>query len=104
MNYFVYIIECSDKSLYVGVTNDYEQRLFEHREGINIKAYTYSRRPLQLIYVERFSNINHAIEFEKQVKGWSRKKKLSYIENSFDGLVDYNKANSSLPRPSTGSV
>lgn len=74
-NYFVYILECSDKSYYTGVTNDLEVRLLQHQNGEDPLSYTYSRRPLILRYYQRFDFIEHAIEFEKQVKGWSRKKK-----------------------------
>ena len=74
-NYFVYILECSDNSYYTGVTNNLEVRLSQHNNGEKISAYTYSRRPLTLKYYQRFDYIEHAIEFEKKVKGWSRKKK-----------------------------
>ena len=74
-NYFVYILECADKSYYTGVTNDLEVRLLQHNNGENPLAYTYSRRPLILRHYQRFDYIEHAIEFEKQVKGWCRKKK-----------------------------
>ena len=50
MNYFVYILECSDKTLYVGVTNDYERRLYEHQNGDDKKSYTFRRRPVKLLY------------------------------------------------------
>jgi len=74
-NYFVCILECSDKSYYVGVINDLETRLSQHNDGENVFAYTFSRRPLLLKYYQRFDEIEDAIGFEKQVKGWSRKKK-----------------------------
>lgn len=74
-NYFVYILECSDGSYYTGVTNDLEARLLQHQNGEDTLSYTYSRRPLILKYYQRFDFIKHAIEFEKQVKGWNRKKK-----------------------------
>ena len=74
-NYFVYILECSDGSYYTGVTNDLEARLLQHQNGEESLSYTYSRRPLILKYYQRFDFIEHAIEFEKQVKGWNRKKK-----------------------------
>lgn len=102
MNYFVYILECSDKTLYVGVTNDYERRFDEHQNGINKNSYTYRRRPLKLLYVERFSQIEHAIAFEKQVKGWSKKKKLMYISDGINGIVEYNYLQEQDKRPSHG--
>jgi putative endonuclease len=85
-NYFVYILECSDGSYYTGVTNDLEVRLFQHNNGDNISAYTYSRRPLILRYYQRFDFIEHAIEFEKQVKGWNRKKKEALFEENWDEI------------------
>lgn len=73
--YYVYILKCSDNSYYTGVTNDYERRLYEHNAGIDRKSYTFRRRPLQLVYVTEFRDVEEAIAFEKKVKGWSRKKK-----------------------------
>lgn len=64
-NYFVYILECADKSYYVGVTNDLEARLSQHNDGENVFAYTFSRRPVTLKYYQRFNQIGDAIDFEK---------------------------------------
>lgn len=85
-NYFVYILKCSDESYYTGVTNNLEKRVNEHQSGI-IKGYTSSRLPVKLVFSETFSDINQAIRFEKQVKGWSRKKKEALINRNFDLLV-----------------
>lgn len=81
-NYFVYIITNPDKTvLYIGVTNDLKRRLFEHEENkgksnsFAAKYYCY-----KLLYVEHFSNVSHAIEREKQLKKWSRKKKEDLIK------------------------
>ena len=86
--YYVYILKCSDNSYYTGVTNDINRRLSEHKEGINNKSYTYKRRPLYLVFCESFININEAIDFEKQVKGWSRKKKEALIERNWKKLKE----------------
>jgi len=83
-NYFVYVLECSDGSYYVGVTNDLDIRLEQHNSGNNRAAYTYSRRPVVLKYYQRFDFIEHAIEFEKQVKGWSRKKKEALFVGNWE--------------------
>ncbi len=85
-NYFVYVLECSDGSYYVGVTNDLEIRLEQHNSGNTRTAYTYSRRPLVLKYYQRFDFIEHAIEFEKQLKGWSRKKKEALFEENWEEI------------------
>ena len=85
-NYFVYIIECSDKLYYTGVTNDLERRIEEHNEGVNTKAFTFKRRPVTIKYYERFSDIGQAIEWEKQVKGWSRKKKEALFREDWEEI------------------
>jgi putative endonuclease len=86
-DYFVYILECADESYYTGITNSLERRLAEHNSGI-IKGYTSKRIPTKLVFSERFMDINAAIKFEKQVKGWNRKKKEALIARNFDLLVE----------------
>ena len=86
--YCVYIIECSDKSYYTGVTNDLERRLEEHNSGLNEQSYTYSRRPVILKYCESFKYINDAILWEKQVKGWSRKKKEALFNHDWKTIKE----------------
>ena len=82
-NYFVYILANSFRNvIYVGVTNDLERRIGEHNNGENTLAYTYKRRPVVLRYQLRFQDIKQAIAWEKQIKGWSRKKKEAlFIED-----------------------
>lgn len=91
-NYYVYILECSDGSYYVGVTNNLERRLWEHQEGYNKGCYTFSRRPVTLKYYEHFSYINSAIEREKQLKGWSRKKKEALFNSDWEELKKLSKS------------
>jgi urocanate hydratase len=85
-NYLVYIVECNDGSYYVGITNDIERRLREHNNGHNTSCYTYTRRPVVLKYVERFQNVDAAITWEKQLKGWSRKKKEALFREDWDEI------------------
>ncbi|MTI41272.1 GIY-YIG nuclease family protein [Fulvivirga lutimaris] len=89
--YTVYILKCSDNSYYVGVTNDIDRRLKEHQEGL-IKGYTSSRRPLELVFTEHFQEVNRAIAFEKQIKGWRRAKKEALISGSWHLLPELSKA------------
>lgn len=79
--YYVYIIECNDGTLYVGVTNDIERRFSEHRDGVHPKSYTARRRPLRLAYFEVFQWIEYAIKREKQLKGWSAPKKQALMQS-----------------------
>ena len=90
--YYVYIVECKDWSYYTGVTNDIETRLWEHETGQDDKAYTSTRRPVELKYVEIFYDIDQAIAREKQIKGWSRKKKQALIAENFEKLKELAKS------------
>jgi putative endonuclease len=83
---YVYILECSDQSFYVGVTNDVNRRIDEHNEGIDSSSYTYSRRPVKVVYYEMFQHYTSAIEREKQLKGWNRKKKIALINDNINEL------------------
>ena len=67
MRFFVYIISNKPKGvLYIGVTNNIEERLGQHQEGLDNHCYTFPRRPVSLLYSEEFSYINDAIAREKQ--------------------------------------
>jgi putative endonuclease len=84
--YYVYILKCNDDSYYTGITNNVEKRFSQHTEGIDPKAYTFRRRPLELVFTREFNKPLQAIEFEKQVKRWTRKKKEALIQGKFEQL------------------
>lgn len=84
--FFVYILKCSDQSYYTGVTNSIDRRLAEHNEGTDPFCYTFKRRPLNLVFLQEFMDVRDAISFEKQVKGWSRKKKEAIIKDQWELL------------------
>jgi putative endonuclease len=81
--YYVYMLLCADKSFYVGITNDLERRLDEHLFGFDQACYTFTRRPLALVHSSDFRNVDDAIAWEKQLKGWSRAKKTALIEGDW---------------------
>lgn len=85
---YVYILECADDSFYIGVTNDVGRRFIEHMNGMHDRAYTYERRPLKLVYCRKFDRPIEAIEYEKQVKGWTRSKKIALIKGDIETLHD----------------
>ncbi|WP_115868391.1 GIY-YIG nuclease family protein [Marinoscillum furvescens] len=91
MRYAVYILECHNGAYYVGMTNNLERRLSEHHEGLDPKSYTFNRRPVKLVFQEYFQNVNHAIDFEKQIKGWRREKKEALIARNWDLLPELAK-------------
>ncbi|NND10348.1 MAG: GIY-YIG nuclease family protein [Flavobacteriaceae bacterium] len=75
----MYILLCSDGSYYTGSTKNLEIRINEHQSGHGAN-YTKKRLPVKLIYYEQYSRIDHAFYREKQVQGWSRKKKEALIQ------------------------
>ena len=84
--YYVYILQCSDKLTYTGVTNNISRRFEEHQKGLNKNCFTYKRRPLKLIFHQEFNDIDQAIFFEKKIKNWSAKKKYALAKGEFDLL------------------
>jgi putative endonuclease len=90
-DYYVYMLLCSDGSYYTGVTNDYERRFAEHRDGIVSGCYTFKRRPLKLVYVSHFHNVLEAIAWEKRVKRWRREKKEALIKREWEKLPELSK-------------
>lgn len=89
--YFVYILRCNDSSYYTGITNDLERRIFEHENAHDPNCYTAKRRPLKLVFHELFADVNQAIAFEKQVKGWNRKKKEAIINGNWHLLPELSR-------------
>jgi putative endonuclease len=81
----MYILECADKSFYVGSTWDLERRLAQHQAGEGA-AYTARRRPVRLAYLEEFSRIDEAFAREKQVQNWSRAKRIALIEGRYEDI------------------
>lgn len=100
--YFVYIVQCSDGYYYTGVTNDLERRVNEHNSGV-IEGYTSNRLPVRLVFNQSFQFIQDAIAAEKQIKGWSRKKKEALINGDFKRLKLLSKCKKQLVDPSTSS-
>lgn len=91
MQAYMYILECSDGSYYTGSTKDLELRLQQHNEGEGAN-HTKKRLPVKLIYYEEFQRIDEAFYREKQVQGWSRKKKEALIEGSENNLPFLSRA------------
>jgi putative endonuclease len=79
MNNYVYILECSDKSLYTGTTNNLEKRIKEHNNTTSGAKYTRGRRPVKLVYAETCSTLSIALKREAEIKKLSRSEKLHLI-------------------------
>lgn len=78
--YYVYILKCSDDSLYVGSTNDLERRVLQHNNSKKGAHYTKIRRPVTLLYSEEFPLLKEARKREAEIKGWRREKKWKLLD------------------------
>jgi putative endonuclease len=84
---FIYILRCADGSYYTGITRrDVDERVSEHAQGLVERCYTASRRPVTLVFSERYDRIDEAIAAERRIKGWSRVKKEAYMRGDFECL------------------
>lgn len=83
MSYFVYILECSDGSLYTGITKDITKRLDEHNTSDKGAKYTKARRPVKLLYEESLFDRSSASKREYAIKKLTRLKKLELIQKNF---------------------
>jgi len=90
MKGYMYILECADGSYYTGSTTDLERRLAQHQAGEGAN-HTKKRLPVKLVYYEEFQRIDEAFYREKQVQGWSRKKKEALINNMPEELHELAK-------------
>ena len=87
---WMYILQCSDGSYYVGSTRDLESRLFQHQQGTGAK-YTSHRLPVKLVYSEEYERVSDAYAREKQVQNWSRVKREALINGNQEVLPELAK-------------
>ncbi|MBC7768159.1 MAG: GIY-YIG nuclease family protein [Phycisphaerales bacterium] len=98
---WVYILRCSDGSYYAGVTSNIERRLDEHFHSEI--GYVAKRKPFEYLWSEEFANIDDAIGFEKQVKGWSRAKKEALMRGDWLEIQRLAKLKGRSPGPPSTS-
>ncbi|MBI3715612.1 MAG: GIY-YIG nuclease family protein [Betaproteobacteria bacterium] len=82
MAFWVYILKCKDNSYYTGHTDNLEARVSMHSAG-SIDGYTATRLPVSLVFSEQFVTRLEALEMERRIKGWSRKKKEAMIHGDW---------------------
>lgn len=78
--YYVYILASRSRVPYIGVTNDLQRRIGEHKQQ-KVKGFTARYNVTRLVYYEETQSSRSAVQREKQVKGWTRKKKIALIES-----------------------
>ena len=81
--FWVYILRCADSSYYTGHTDNLENRIGQHIAGAIASCYTYTRRPLELVFSQDFPTRLEALASEQQIKGWSRKKKEAMMRGDW---------------------
>jgi putative endonuclease len=89
--YYVYILLCADNSFYTGMTNNLERSILEHKSGKSKSSYTNSRLPIELKWYLECSDPRDAIQLEKKIKGWSRRKKQALIDENWQNLIKFSK-------------
>jgi putative endonuclease len=99
MGGWTYMLRCSDGSFYVGSTshNDMNIRVNEHNEARYV-GYTSSRRPVSLVWSKWFNDLRGAHATERQIKGWSRAKKMALIDGNSEALTQLSKRRSGNPK------
>lgn len=78
--YYIYLLRCSDNSLYCGQTNDLERRVKEHNSDNSESKYTRARRPVELVYYEKYKTVNEALKREFEIKKMTKTKKEALIK------------------------
>jgi putative endonuclease len=98
--FWVYILRCADDSYYIGHTDNLEQRIAQHHSG-EYTGYTSTRHPLQYVWSQEFDSREAALAAERQIKGWSRKKKEAMMRGDWAEVSRLAKSKS--VHPSTSS-
>ena len=93
---YMYILECSDRTLYIGSTRDLDHHFAPHNDGEGA-VYTQTRLPVRLLYFERFARVDDAYRREKQVQGRSRAKRLALVHQRLDRLPGLARKQFPLP-------
>ena len=85
MSFWVYLLQCADQSYYVGHTDELEKRLLQHKRG-EVGGYTSTRRPVRVIFTQEFASREEALAAERQIKGWSRRKKAALARGDWSEM------------------
>ena len=99
MSSWVYMLRCADGSFYVGSTRDLELRVAQHNSNDEGAAYTRRRRPVELVWAAECEHIGEAFALEKQIQGWSRRKRQALIDGDYDSIIQLSRRRAGRPRP-----
>lgn len=99
--YFVLIVECSDKSYFIDITDNLYKKLDDLNLGTDRKCFTYTRRPVTLKFYETFRTLEEALAARKQLQGWSRKKKEALFERNWEKIQELAKCRTGISSTSS---
>jgi putative endonuclease len=86
MSRFVtYMLQCADNSYYVGPTDNIDQRFYQHQVG-KVDGYTKTRLPVRLVWMQVFTTRDAAFRAERRIKGWSRSKKMAFVQGDWEAI------------------
>jgi putative endonuclease len=100
MAIYIYMVRCADNSYYVGSAtgDDLQPRIDQHNSGA-FPGYTFRRRPVVLVWSERFDRITDGIAAERQIKGWSRAKKEALIQDDWPKISRLSRRSGKSQQP-----
>jgi putative endonuclease len=105
MTFWAYMLHCADGSFYVGHTDQLDDRIDAHQSGL-VEGYTSTRLPMKLVWSQEFATRYEALSAERQIKGWSRAKKLALIrgDGALISRLSRNSIEKGKDRASTSSA
>jgi putative endonuclease len=103
MSFWAYMLHCGDGSFYVGHTDDLDCRIAQHLSG-EFGGYTSTRLPVKLVWCDEFPSRYEALSAERQIKGWSRAKKLALIRGDWNLIRGLARSSTEKDRASTSSA
>jgi putative endonuclease len=95
MSFWAYMLHCRGGSFYVGHTDNLEDRVAQHQSG-SIRGFTRDHLPVKLVWSQEFSTRYEALAAERQIKGWTRAKKLALIRGDWEQISALAKSRSAL--------
>ncbi|MFZ2235993.1 MAG: GIY-YIG nuclease family protein [Dokdonella sp.] len=101
--FWTYVLRCADRSYYTGHSDDLERRMSQHESGAISTCYTFKRRPVVLVFSQTFERRVEALAAERQIKGWSRKKKEAMMRGDWAEVSRLARLSGGAVHPSTGS-
>jgi predicted GIY-YIG superfamily endonuclease len=101
--FWTYVLHCANGSYYIGHTDDLDARMAQHESGAIASCYTFKRRPVLLVFTQAFETRDEALAAERQIKGWSRKKKEAMIRGDWAEVSRLARSGAGAVRGSTGS-